>query len=264
MKRLRYLRGSVRPLTCMFVAAAALLPLKSAEAQSQRYTIDNTRSLVWWQVDPHLGHLWASTCPDDPSWQPGEGHSPGHYINYLTRPEIRTTHESEKRIPLFPRRTVRPNCRKAVSGTFTMADAKFSNATGGVKFFSDSLETGADFRNGFSKKYVFKSAVYPTVEFKVDSLTSVSMAGDTVNAVAVGTFVFRGVNKPTRVQVRGVPDPAGLRVRGTFAMPAKDLEDRYNVSSTAMGMGVGMKVWDTLFMGFDLILVPTNATSASP
>jgi hypothetical protein len=145
-----------------------------------------------------------------------------------------------------------------------MSDAKYSNAKGAVRFYADSLETGADFRNGFSKKYVFKSAVYPTVDFTVDSLTSVSFTGDTVNAVAVGNFVFRGVTKPTRVQVRGVPDAAGLRVRGTFAMPAKDLEERYDVSSTAMGMGVGMKVWDTLFMGFDFILVPANAASAGP
>jgi hypothetical protein len=264
MKRFRYLQGVVRPGVCMLVAAASLLPMRAAEAQSRTYSIDKTRSLVWWQVDPHLGHLWATTCPKDPSWQPGEGHSPGHYINYLTRPNIRTTHESEKRVPLFPRRTVRPNCRQAVTGNLTIADQNYSNAKGEVAFFADSLETGADFRNTFAKKYVFKSTNYPTVGFMIDSLTSVSVSGDTVNAVAVGTFEFRGVTKPTRVQVRGVQDPAGFRVRGTFAMPAKDLEERYDVSSTAMGLGVGMKVWDTLFMGFDFILVPTNTASAGP
>jgi hypothetical protein len=248
----------------MLAVTACLLWTGSAAAQSRTYVIDNARSLVWWQVDPHLGHLWATTCPDDPSWQPGEGHSPGHYINYLTRPSIRTTHESEKRVPLFPRRTVRPNCRRAVSGKFTFADEKYTNASGEVAFFSDSLETGADFRNAFSKKYVFKSNNFPTVGFKVDSLTSVTFTGDTVNAVVVGTFVFRGVTKPTRVQARAVQDPAGLRVRGTFAMPAKDLETRYDVSSTAMGLGVGMKVWDTLFMGFDIILVPSSSESAGP
>jgi hypothetical protein len=94
------------------------------------------------------------------------------------------------------------------------------------------------------------------VKFTIDSLTAVRMVGDTVNAVAVGTFELRGVEKPTRVQVQGVPEGNLLRVRGLFAMPARELQERYGISRTVLSMGVGAKLWDTLFMGFDLLLAP--------
>ena len=237
---------------CLVAMAAIFMWQQPAAAQPRTYTIDNTRSLVWWQIDPHIGHLWASSCPADPSWQPGEGHSAGYYINYATRPEIRTTHEAEKRIPLFPRRTVRPNCRRAVSGSF-QTSATLTTGTGKISVLPDSIETGADARNIFANKYVYGTSNHPTIDFTVDSLTSVVLTGDTVTAIAVGNFHFRGVVKPTRVQLKGVKDASGMRVRGMFAMPASELESRYNVSSTALGMGVGLKLWNTLFMGFDLI-----------
>jgi hypothetical protein len=224
--------------------------------------IDQQRSLVWWQIDPHFGHLWASSCPKDPSWQPGEGHSAGYYLNYAARPNIGTTKASENKIPLFPRRTVRPNCRTAVSGTFTSTDpVAFTNFRGKITVLPDSIETGANHRDAFATKYVYNTDKYPTIDFVIDSLTNiaVSASGDTVNAVAVGTFHLRGAKKATRVQVRGIKEPSGLRVRGVFAMPASELRDQYGVSQWAMGAGIGLKLWDTLFMGFDLILTPPGA-----
>jgi hypothetical protein len=235
-----------------------------AAAQPATFVIDPVRSLAWWQLDPHYGHLWATTCPKDPSWQPGEGHSAGYYINYKSRPKIRTTKESESRVPLFPRDTVRANCRRSVTGSFTTSDARrFADMKGTVTVRVDSITNGSDSRDAFADKYVYSSARYPTVDFRVDSVRAVSMSGDTVNAIAIGTFVLRGVEKPTRVQVQGVHEESGLRVRGLFAMPAKELQDRYEVSKVALGLGVGLKLWDTLFMGFDLIL-SQRASSASP
>lgn len=126
---------------------------------------------------------------------------------------------------------------------------------GSVTAQMDSIVNGSDIRDAFAKKYIYSSAKYPTVKFTVDSLTAVNMSGDTVNAIAVGTFEFRGVQKPTRVQVHGTTEASGLRVRGLWAMPAKELQQRYDVSRVVLTMGVGSKLWDTLFMGFDLILV---------
>jgi hypothetical protein len=54
-----------------------------------------------------------------------------------------------------------------------------------------------------------------------------------------------------------------MRVRGMFAMPAAELRDRFGVSQFAMGAGVGLKLWDTMFMGFDLILVPVEGSAAA-
>ena len=257
-------RTVMQPLTRLASALTLLsvtMGVQQASAQSSM-TIDKQRSLVWWQIDPHFGHLWASSCPKDPSWQPGEGHSAGHYLNYAARPRISTNKASEARIPLFPRRTVRANCRQAVSGSFTVADAnRWTGFKGNIILRPDSIDTGADFRNDFAKKYVYGTNTHPTITFQIDSLTSVTVSGDTVNAVAVGTFQLRGVQKQTRVQVRGVQEPSGMRVRGMFAMPSHELRDRYGVSQWALGAGVGLKLWDTLFMGFDLILLPTDGTS---
>jgi hypothetical protein len=243
-------------LSCLTPAAA-----QSQKASLSSFTLDKQRSLVWWQVDPHFGHLWASSCPKDPSWQPGEGHSAGYYMNYAARPKIGTTNANETRIPLFPRRTVRPNCRQAVTGTFTSSDpATWADFKGTISIIPDSIETGADHRDVFAKKYVYSSDKYPNITFDIDSLSAVAISGDTVNAIAVGTFQLRSVKKPTRVQVRAIKETSGTRIRGTFAMPASELRDRYGVSQWAMGAGVGLKLWDTLFMGFDLILTPVSAS----
>jgi hypothetical protein len=239
-------------LLCLLAIAASF---QTASAQQGRFVIDQSRSLVWWQLDPHYGHLWATTCPDDPSWQPGEGHS-GHFaINYKKRPKIKTTKENATQFPLFPRDTVRANCRVAVSGSFSTADVKrYAQMNGSVTVQMDSMVNGSDARDAFAKKYIYSSAKYPTVNFTVDSLTNLVFVGDTVTAIAVGTFTLRGVQKPTRVQVQGVQEPSGLRVRGLWAMPARELQDRYKMSRAVLTMGVGSKLWDTLFMGFDLIL----------
>jgi hypothetical protein len=257
---------NVRSIQRLLVTAAALALVAqtgAAQTATANLKLDPQRSLVWWQIDPHFGHLWASSCPKDPSWQPGEGHSAGYYVNYAARPKISTTKQNEVRIPLFPRRTVRPNCRNAVSGTFSADTNNWGAVKGSIAVIADSIETGANHRDAFATKYVYSSANYPTINFTVDSLTSIAVTGDTVTAVAVGTFRLRGVDKASRVQVKGVKEASGMRVRGMFAMPASELRDRFGVSQFAMGAGVGLKLWDTLFMGFDLILIPSEGSSGA-
>lgn len=239
-----------------FAVLAVVIPVKQAAAQQTNYVLDHFRSSVWWQLDPHFGHLWATTCPNDPSWQPGEGHSSGYVVTKKGNQKIKMTNESAGVFPLFPRDTVRANCRGAVSGTFASTDAKrYAGMKGTVMVAIDSITNGSDSRDLFARKYIYSAAKYPFMQFTVDSLSDVRMSNDTVTAVAVGTFQFRGVAKPTRVQVQGVKDPSGLRVRGLWAMPAKELTGTYGVSKTALSMGVGAKLWDTVFMGFDLIFV---------
>jgi hypothetical protein len=234
---------------------AFVVPFQKVEAQQATYVTDQSRSLAWWQLDPHFGHLWATTCPNDPSWQPGEGHSGRFGTNFKKRPKIKTTTESATAFPIFPRDTVRANCRPSVTGSFTTADVKtFAQVKGNVVVVIDSMTNGSDSRDLFARKYIYSSARFPTVKFTIDSLTAVRVSGDTVNAIAVGTFELRGVQKPTRVQVQGVPEGDAMRVRGLFAMPARELQERYGISRAVLSMGVGAKLWDTLFMGFDLIM----------
>ena len=61
------------------LAASVLMTFPATtHAQKQtRFAIDAKTSLAWWQIDPNYGHLWATTCPDERSWQPGEARSEG-------------------------------------------------------------------------------------------------------------------------------------------------------------------------------------------
>ncbi|HUP90344.1 MAG TPA: YceI family protein [Longimicrobiales bacterium] len=245
----------MKRLLLLLALVAAFAPLRTAKAQQTNYVIDQKRSLVWWQLDPHFGHLWATTCPYDPSWMPGEGHSAGYNTHVRNKPRIRMTNESAGIFPLFPRDSVRAVCRSAVSGSFSTSGARYAGLKGMVQVTMDSITNGADHRDLFAKKYIYSSAKYPSMSFTVDSLSNVNFVGDTVNAIAVGTFVFRGVEKATRVQLQGVRDPSGLRVRGLWAMPASELTHRFMISKTVLSMGVGAKLWDTVFMGFDFVLV---------
>src|SRR5437879_2832266 len=64
--------------------AAALVGLLTVAAAAQaqtRWTVDSRSSLAWWQMSPNLNHLWATTCPEEPSWRPGENRSGGWHID---------------------------------------------------------------------------------------------------------------------------------------------------------------------------------------
>ena len=108
--------------------AGALLCLLSAglaDAQQSRWIVDSKWSLAWWQVDPHLNHLWATTCPAEPSWQPGEGRSSGWSVR--SGPDIKTNTFANVsdtiHVPLYPRRTARPLCKEAVQGHLVVSDS---------------------------------------------------------------------------------------------------------------------------------------------
>ena len=221
-------------------------------------SVEPERSLVWWQLDPHFGHLWGTTCPNEPSWQAGEGRSPGFYVNARKRPAVIA--KEEETVPLYPRLTVRPLCRRAVRGTFTAGDSiHYSGLKGYINVAADSIATGADVRDDFSRRYVFKSSVFSQIRFQVDSLSRVTQTADTAAATVYGTFEFRGVEQKVAVPVQLVPHPPGRRVRGQFSMPASALRDTFDVSEIVLGAGLGLRLWDTLHIGFDLVLSQTGS-----
>jgi polyisoprenoid-binding protein YceI len=225
-----------------------------AQAAALRWTIDPAASLAWWQVDPHYEHLWATTCPNDPSWQAGEGRTPGYNVDYSTRPATLPSGRSDSRIPLFPRYRVRPVCKRAVSGELTAADsATWRAARGIVVVLADSLITGLDFRDFYARKAVLETGRYPELRFRIDSLAELQ-PGDTLRAVAIGVFEAHGYAYPVRVPVTASHEAAGLRVRGQFSIPVGMLVNEFRMSKWALGMGVVFKRWKTLHMGVDLIL----------
>lgn len=243
-------------LALALLGAGGVTPIA---AQSRKFAVESKTSLAWWQMNPHYEHLWATTCPADPSWQPGEGRDPGQYTDYSTRPVTVPAAHADDRIPLFPRYRVRPVCREAVRGEITVQDTvRWTGVQGTVRVTADSLFTGLQMRDTYERRAVLETSRYPEIVFKIDSLVDVRR-GDTIHAVAVGTFTVHGVDKPMRAPVLAWYDPAGLRVRAQFQIPAQDLTEEYMMSKWALMMGVQLKRWKTLNVGVDLILRPTTS-----
>lgn len=227
---------------------------------TSRMTVEPKTSLAWWQMDPHYEHLWSTTCPADPSWQPGEGRDPGLYTDYGTRPVTVAAGLSDARVPLFPRYRVRPICRQAVRGEITVADvATLSGVRGTISILGDSLFTGLEMRDTYERRAVLETARYPEITFRIDSLVDVQR-GDTIKATAIGALTVHGGTIAVRAPVRAWQDPtAGLRVRAQISVPARTLTDDFHMSKVALSMGVVMKRWKTAHMGIDVILKPAGS-----
>ena len=238
----------------LVLALSLLAPAVYAQA---RYAVEHNTSLAWWQVDPHYEHLWATTCPADTSWQAGEGRDAGLYTNYKTRPTTYAAGVPDARIPLFPRDVVKPLCRNAIRGEVTVQDTeRWRGVRGTITVIADSLFTGLSFRDAYGRRAVLETGKYPVITFQIDSLTEVqgSSPRDTIRAVAIGTFELHGVQHATRAPVKAWQDAAGFRIRAQFSVPALALTQEFKMSKVALGMGVGMRRWNTVHMGVDLIL----------
>jgi len=231
----------------------------AAQSGGARWTVDQKTSLAWWQVDPHYEHLWATTCPADTSWQPGEGRDAGLYTNYATRPKTLAAGTSDPRIPLFPRTEVRPLCREAMRGEITATDTlRWRGVRGTVTVIADSLFTGLGFRDTYGRRAVLETGRYPEIQFTIDSLVNVQ-PGDTLRATAIGTFELHGVQHPTQAPLLAWHERAGFRVRARFSVPALALTQEFKMSKYALGMGVGLRRWNTIHMGVDIILRPPGS-----
>lgn len=243
-------------MRCWSFAAIGLLLAPAVAAQRQHLAVEPEVSLAWWQIDPHYEHLWATTCPADPSWQPGEGRDPGLYTDYMTRPQTVASARSDTRIPLFPRYRVRPLCRQAVRGEVMVEDsATLRGVRGRITVVADSLFTGLAMRDVYGRKAILETPRFPEIAFRIDSLVDVRR-GDTLRATAVGGFELHGVTRPMRAPLEAWHDPAGFRVRAQFSVPAADLTDEFRMSKWALGMGVVLKRWKMVHMGVDVVLRP--------
>ena len=251
----------MRPFTLLVVLPVLTGVVSGGAAQTggARWTIEPKTSLAWWQVDPHYEHLWATTCPADTSWQAGEGRDAGLYTNYATRPKTAAAGTSDSRIPLFPRTEVRPLCRQAIRGAITAADTiRWRGVRGTVTVIADSLFTGLGFRDTYGRRAVLETGTYPEITFTIDSLVDVQ-PGDTLRATAIGTFELHGVQHATRAPLRAWHERAGFRVRAQFSVPALALTQEFKMSKWALGMGVGMRRWNTVHMGVDVVLRPSGS-----
>src|SRR5581483_5187394 len=174
-------------LPSLFLIAGLSFVLTSvtrAQGHVAAYTVDAKSSLAWWQVNPNMKHLWATTCPLDPSWLPGEGRSPGLGIDQhmLDFPPEDTVH-----IPLLERVRVRPVCAEAVHGQLMTPDtATWKGVQGQIVVDAGALVTGENARDQFARKEVLETDKYPKIVFDIDRVVALKPAGDSITGLAVG------------------------------------------------------------------------------
>jgi YceI-like protein len=260
----RSLNRSQLPAKAAAIAAICLFTAASVDAQSARFAVDSRSSLAWWQLNPHLNHLWATTCPEEPSWQPGQDRSAGWTIKESKLPKNGYANTIEKKVPLFPRDTVHAVCpSQAIEGEIAANDTtSWRGVNGVVSVRAEALITGLKMRDDFASKAVLHSNKYPEIRFRIDSLISVQR-GDTTRANAVGVLELHGVQNPMTVPLKIWRDGGGLRVTGQFEFAAHELVEKYRMSRMALGLGVGTGIWKKLHMGVDVVLKPAAAGRSS-
>lgn len=246
------------------VAAMSLVALASAQAQTH-WTVESKSSLAWWQIDPNLNHLWATSCPAEPSWRPGEGRSSGYFINRMLRrpPNKGDLNLSDTvNMPLYPRPEARDLCTDAVTGQVVVPDTvTWRGVRGAISVKANHLVSGLRQRDEYTHEKILEAALYPEIRFTIDSLVRVTRQADTLRGSAVGVFSVHGVDKPMVAAVRAWPEAGGLRVLAKFSTPAPTLAKDYNLSTWALGLGVGTQIWYDLHMGVDLLLRSDRASS---
>lgn len=239
-----------------FLLAVLVVSWQSASAQA-RWTVDTKSSLAWWQINPHMNHLWGTTCPQEPSWRPAEGRSTGwSFTQWLNTPVDGDLSTSDSlHVPLYPRYEARDICTEAVSGEVAAPDTiAWRGVRGAVVVNPNALVSGLDQRDRYTHDKILETQRYPEIRFGIDSLTDVTRHADTLGATAVGVLSLHGVDKVLRGRVRAWPEGGGLRVQGRFRIPAQAITREFGVSSFALGLGVGFKIWQDLFMGVDLLM----------
>jgi hypothetical protein len=246
------------------IVLIGLLFPAGASAQS-RWRVQGNSSLAWWQVNPHLNDLWATTCPADPDWRPGIGHNAGWEINPALRlPSNGFENKSDTvHVPLFPRYQVRHDCVDAVQGEFTVADtAHWSGVHGWLTVRSDAIITGSSWRDETMHELLGASSP-ADIRFTVDSVVDMTHHGDTLVGEAVGNMALHGTNTPMLAAVRAVPDSGGLRVLVRWRMAATELNTLLPGLSH-VSLGLDARIWQDFFMGADLVLLPAKNVALDP
>jgi hypothetical protein len=221
-----------------------------------RYEVDQRSSLAWWQIDPNYGHLWASTCPEDPNWQAGEGRTPGSRVDFKTRKKhVASASKSRVRdVPMYPRLDVYDVCRTAVRGGLLTPDTiTWKDARGEVIVLPDSLDTGLEMRSLYARKAIFETHKHREIRFVLDSIGAIQ-PGDTIRAVAYGVWQLHGVHAPVAAPIKAWRVAEGMRVQVQWDFPAEQLTDIYKMSKMALEMGTSLGRWNTVYMGVDMIL----------
>jgi len=251
----------IHRVRCTLAAALmGLLTAVAAHAQT-RWVVDPKASLVWWQMSPNLNHLWATTCPEEPSWRPGENRSGGWHID----PKLKLPRsgygnvEDTVHVPLFPRYHVSTVCGEAVEGRALLPDTvTWRGARGQVTVRGDALITGLALRDVMMHR-IMQTTEFPEIRFTLDSLVGLTKRADTLFGSAVGTLTLRAVPHATIAAVKAFPEAGGMRVLAKWRVPAATLQLELTPRLAYLGLGVNTLIWKDFFMGADLVFRPEAA-----
>jgi len=258
------------PVMLMVLLGLVLATATQAWGQREggRWTVDQKSSLAWWQIVPHMEHLFGTTRPQDPAWIPGWGrdsNSPWHVdASVLKMPGAFDT----LKMPLFPRGRIRAVCSPAVRGEFEVPDTvNWKGIRGSVNIDAKEIASGQGLRDKYMQGLILESATYPDIVFNLDSVANMvrTPKGDTLYGNGFGSLVMRSVSKPVsgRFKVwRDKDAPNGIRVVSRFHFPAGDLQTEYKMSKWALGLGVASGIWRDVWEGVDLVLVPATASAS--
>ena len=100
--------------------------------------------------------------------------------------------------------------------------------------------------------------MYPDIKFTLDSLVDMRRNGDTIRGTAMGVWTLRGKSKPISAAVEAYPVTGGTRVFAKFRLPVMELIKDFGVSRRAMGLGIMLNIWKTLFVGVDMLMRSEN------
>jgi hypothetical protein len=239
-----------------FAAFVVVLAFGSvARAQESRYIVSGSNSLAWWQVSEPRAHLWGTSCPEDPTWQGGEGAS-----------KTSVTRQFDIADSAYAQHLLRgpgSRCGEALQGSIALSDpVAWRNVRGTIVLASRALVSGSSIRDGYARKVVLEVDKYPSIRFTIDSLTGIE-EGEPVRATAVGTFELRGRTEAMRVPVIVQRQSNGLRVRARFEIPVAQLIEQFGVSRTALGPGADRGVWNGIRVGVDVVLTQSPAAVAA-
>jgi hypothetical protein len=213
-------------------------------------------------MSPHLNHLWATTCPEETSWRPGENRSPGWHINPRLRlPKIGFANVDDTiNVPLYPRDEVEPVCSQAVQGELLLPDTiTWRGARAEVAVTGDALISGEAMRDLLMHQ-ILETNSHPKITFTLDSLVGMIKQADGLVGSAVGTLTIRGMPEPIVATLKVFPDAGGMRVLAKWHIPADTLRV-LTPKLRYLSLGANTNLWHDFFMGADLVFraEPTGA-----
>lgn len=257
-------RGNhIVPGLCSLLAVALIGVLPTVAFAQAHWTVDTKNSLVWWQMSPHLNHLWATTCPEDRSWRPGENRSPGWHISPRLRlPETGFANVDDTvNVPLYPRDDAEAVCAEAVQGEVLLPDTvTWRGAHAEVSALTDALISGEAMRDILMHQ-VLESSRFPRIRFTLDSIVSLTKEADALVGSAAGKLFVRDVQEDITVSLKVFPDAGGMRVLARWRVPSDSLVKRLCPKIKTYSLGVNTGLWHDFFMGADIVFLiePTGA-----